>query len=389
MNAKKFDLELQKGIHLGIIDENFIKKLFQSEKVRFLNNVPIDVLIKRNYETILQNCLPGHLVNSVRVMYGYEKMQDFILDNYDILLRNIKDKCDVFDLLERGFSGLSCKKYINNHLDYLLNTCSPNFIFSILVSEDMEEIPLYNNCFFEKQNFDQLNFFLRKNKKKYLEFLLCRFCSKEMNVDGLYDLIVGVVDEILDCENLDYMDIQLLHGGSYSDVLKIGNKVLKLGRSRISYQIPFDKVILQPIIRVDLSKISDLPLVLEVMENVSTDIHLSDEELYQFYVELRDRGIIFADIKNDNLGILLKDNQVHWNKAISLENENRGIEGSPSSILKSGSVVILDTDYLYAEKDYYDAVLKGSFTWGNYKSRDFESRYQLEQEQKKISFPKR
>ena len=199
-----------------------------------------------------------------------------------------------------------------------------------------------------------------------------------MQMDSLYDTLIRLIDEVLEHEGLEYIDIRLLKGGAYSEVLQIGDKILKLGKSRSCYQIPYDETILQPIIRFDLSKISTLPLVLEVMENVSTDVHLSKDELYSFYFKLRERGIVFADIKNENLGILLKDNLIHWNKSISSDNKDKGIDGENLSILKKGSIVILDTDYLYTEQDYYQLLDEGKSIWGNDDSRYFEAKYQLE-----------
>ena len=375
MNAKKFKLELQKGIQLKIIDEFFIRKLFQNEKVSFLNNISIEELLEENYEVILDNCSIGCIVNVVKEMYSHEGMQKFIFEHYDLLLKKIQGKYEVYDLLEKGLP-IDCKRYVNDHLDVLLSEVSPSFIFSILMFEDLEELPSYANQFFESQNFPLLDEFLQKNKKNYLEFLFFRF--NEMQVDSLYDILIRLIDEVLEHEGLKYIDIRLLKGGAYSEVLQIGDKILKLGKSRSCYQIPYDETILQPIIRFDLSKISTLPLVLEVMENVSTDVHLSKDELYSFYFKLRERGIVFADIKNENLGILLKDNLIHWNKSISSDNKDKGIDGENLSILKKGSIVILDTDYLYTEQDYYQLLDEGKSIWGNDDSRYFEAKYQLE-----------
>lgn len=119
------------------------------------------------------------------------------------------------------------------------------------------------------------------------------------------------------------------------------------------------------------------------MENVSTNFSLSKEELYQFYVSLREKGIVFVDIKPQNLGILLKDNKIYWNKNLSLDNENRGIyHTTQEEPLKKGSIVILDTDYLYTEEDYQKLVNEGKFCWGSKYAIEFEEEYQKQKPRK-------
>ena len=65
---------------------------------------------------------------------------------------------------------------------------------------------------------------------------------------------------------------------------------------------------------------------------------------------MRRLGLVWIDVKQKNLGKLLKDNKIYWNKPLSpsdtvlMLQEYRGSEE-----LKKGDVVICDADYIYDE----------------------------------------
>lgn len=153
--------------------------------------------------------------------------------------------------------------------------------------------------------------------------------------------------------------------------------MLKVGRERDSYKIPYHKRILQPLIRVDLSELSKTNKgTLEVVEKVDINIKVSEEEVYEIYKELRDDGIIWTDTKQKNVGRLLKDNKRHWNKSLGQSKKAVGYrEGGEfdlnEEILSKGELVILDSDYIFYENDPH-------IEWGNPLAIQFEERYQLE-----------
>lgn len=114
---------------------------------------------------------------------------------------------------------------------------------------------------------------------------------------------------------------------------------------------------------------------------VDTNIEVSEEELYSLYKEVRDRGIILADIKLDNVGRLLKDNNRYWNKELGKSKRAVGyIEDEDFStndeVLKAGELVIIDSDYIYYENDPY-------IEWGDSLAAKFEDRYKLEKNRSK------
>lgn len=383
MNAKKFDLELQKAIQLKTITPKWILTLYKNDKVSFFHHVPVSKLLQENYQTIIEECSNTDLIPMVNVMYQHEEMQKTIKDHYLLLIQKCKTLKEFTELLMMEY--FDNKRYFNDNLTTILGNIPNEYIFALLTGIGMEKTLIKTRKnFFKEENQDIINKFLIENKKEYIEFLFFPNNEKKTKQEEiLMDLSIDLIEEILAHENLEYKDIKWVGKGTYSKVIQIGSKIIKIGKKRRSYEIPYDKTILSPIIRIDLSKISNVNTTIEVMENVSTNFSLSKEELYQFYVSLREKGIVFADIKPQNLGILLKDNKIYWNKNLSLDNENRGIYHTiQEEPLKKGSIVILDTDYLYTEEDYQKLVNEGKFCWGSKYAIEFEEEYQKQKPRK-------
>ena len=385
MNAKKFNLELQKAIQLKTITPNWVLNLYKNDKVSYLHHVPVSELLKQNYTTIIKECKDTDLIPMVNIMYQYKEMQPTIKDNYILLIQKCKTLGEFKELLRVGY--LDNKKYFNDNLEILLGNIPNEYILFLATKNKIEKDLVKNrDGFFKEKNQEILNNFLTENKKEYIEFLFFRSDKEKTKEEEIsIDLVLELIEEILEHENLKYKDIQYIGGGAFSEIIKIGTKIIKVGKKRHNYEIPYDKTILQPIIRVDLSKISNIDTTIEVMENVDTNFFISKEELYNFYVTLRERGIIFADIKAQNLGILLKDNKVNWNKKISLDNANKGIKNTyEEEVLKKGELVILDTDYLYTEEELPKIMAKeGMMCWGSEEAFEFEEKYQKSKQPKK------
>lgn len=383
MNAKKFDLELQKAIQLKTVTPKWILNLYKNDKVSFFHHVPVSKLLQENYQTIIEECSNTDLIPMVNVMYRHEEMQKTIKEHYLLLIQKCKTLKEFTELLMMEY--FDNKRYFNDNLTTILGNIPNEYIFALLTGIGMEKTQIKTQKkFFKEENQDIINKFLIENKKEYIEFLFFPSNEKKTKQEEiLIDLSIDLIEEILAHENLEYKDIKWVGKGTYSKVIQIGSKIIKIGKRRRSYEIPYDKAILSPIIRIDLSKISNVNTTIEVMENVSTSFSLSKEELYQFYVSLREKGIVFADIKPQNLGILLKDNKIYWNKNLSLDNENRGIYHTiQEEPLKKGSIVILDTDYLYTEEDYQKLASRGKFCWGSKQAIEFEEEYQKQKPRK-------
>lgn len=87
-----------------------------------------------------------------------------------------------------------------------------------------------------------------------------------------------------------------------------------------------------------------------------------NEVLFTIYSEMRSQGLVWIDIKADNVGRLLRPNKI--NIPIFLDKNRQKIEEIPPNeaigfigetegdVLPEGEYVVLDTDYIEKEEDY-------------------------------------
>lgn len=325
------------------------------ENVSFFSNKNIYVITEDNFKDVIKNRQKGYLDYIVQKVIRKRNLKHLIEDNF------------IFILNESNYEELLFLLAINYNFDYV-KMINDNFL-SILDNFSIEKLVELNlSIELSQENKKLLNQKLSENKKEFLAALFnLDPIINEDDKENLLFVLEKLVDELTTNEKVNLVDIKKVSGGNYSKVAIIGDKVLKVGSERMRFNIPYNEHILVPIIRKDLSIISDIPMVIEVSEKVDTNFHLTDDELYQIYKDLRINGIIWTDVKNDNLGRLLKDNIVHYDNVL-LDNEAKGIEGTSTKTLKKGEYVIIDTDFIYDEDDE-------NIKWGNMKSMMFETRY--------------
>ena len=191
--------------------------------------------------------------------------------------------------------------------------------------------------------------------------------------DVIRDVITMVIKEVKEHETVNYADFKYKAGG-FSRVLIAGNKVIKIG-NRINTKFPNNPYILAPLMRKDLKTDKDSVFV-EVTERVDTNELPSKEDLYQLYKKLRELGLVWTDIKAQNVGKLIHDNEIHWNK--NLEPTDKTLEFDSSrgeEKLKKGDWVILDADFIYDENDK-----NINYANNDELRREFELRYKKEKD---------
>ncbi len=159
--------------------------------------------------------------------------------------------------------------------------------------------------------------------------------------------ILMMIEELLEEQKRKWTDIDFSGSGGYSFVYRLGDRIFKVGKERKNIEIPNSDKILQPLVRKKMNGFG-FELFIEItnrVELIEKDDE-DDEELYQFWKEFRDEGIIWTDPSYSNLGILLTDNiQEPYNP----DPEILGLIGSPKRIRHKGEWVLIDTDYLYRE----------------------------------------
>lgn len=192
-----------------------------------------------------------------------------------------------------------------------------------------------------------------------------------------------IVDEVAKNESVDISDLEYIEKGTLTDVYKLGNKVVKFGKDRLTDKIPYHRRILQPLIRRRVLR-SFKGLYVEISEYLQPDNEITDEDAYSIYKELRNDGIIWLDAKKENLGRLEKDNIVYFNEPLYIKEESVGY--IPETIqqdepLHKGDLVIIDTDFLIREQDFDEKLLNRHINTDFYQL--CEQRYQQEKNVKK------
>jgi hypothetical protein len=193
-----------------------------------------------------------------------------------------------------------------------------------------------------------------------------------------------IVDEIAQNENVDISDLEYVGKGTLTDVYKLGNKVVKFGKNRLTDKIPYHRRILQPLIRRRVLR-GFKDLYIEISEYIQPDNTITDEDAYLIYKELRDDGIIWLDAKRENLGRLEKDNIVHFNEPLYVKNETVGYISETikkDNPLDKGDLVIIDTDFLFREQDFDEKILDSHINTDFYQA--CEQRYQEENKSHKF-----
>lgn len=324
--------------------------------------------IKKNYEKLLNHISHDYITSVLIRLYRNKELQSFMDDKFDITLQKFPaNKIEtIISIYIYNRTPEEATIFLNEKLSELISKeDNIRFLYYLKFKNISKEIREKLNNRITKYKEDYIKLYIMKSEKYY-------WFDEEMTT-----LLEKLLQEILDHEQKDWIDIEYIDSGGYSHVYEIGSKVLKVGKERNSYKIPYHKRILQPLIRVDLSEFSKTNKgTLEVAEKVDTNIKVSEEELYEIYKELRDNGIIWTDTKQRNVGKLLKDNRRYWNKSLGQSKKAVGYREDEEfdlneEVLRKGELVILDSDYIFLENDPH-------IQWGNPLATQFEERYQLE-----------
>jgi len=185
------------------------------------------------------------------------------------------------------------------------------------------------------------------------------------------ETLLIMFEELLKSENKRWIDVEKVGKGFYSDVYSIGDKIIKIGIPRGTHKMPNHRRILQPLIRTNLLNKENKEIgCIEVTERTIIK-QCNQNELYEIYKELREDGIIWTDVKSENVGQLVRPNRVYLNgKTISINTNSTGLDGNNyHKPLQAGELVIIDSDYIYSDKD-------SGITWID--NGSFEKRYQRE-----------
>ena len=377
--------------------------------------------IRKYADYILKNCSDYNWITSYLIMYDGDELIDAIINNYNKLKENNIDTYPIINRITK-YPNDKLISYIDklipviddftlrNILDKIkdneevMNYIIEKYLINSTISIKLTSFLLKNNLYIDKvyQNFDNIIsnnikdlYELKKqgtlneeastkitkkvqNNEEYLDNTIEdilkeiygeKFNSKDFKV-GI-DTIKIIIKELCQNENKTYGDIEYLGKGTFSYVLAVGDKVLKIGIKRYTDSFPNNPYIITPLLRESIKINEENKIFLEVTERVDTKTEVTTEELYQLYKKIRDLGLVWTDVAKRNVGRLKKDNIVHWNTPLSPTDEALELKkyiNAPQ--LKKGDLIILDADHIYEGYKY------------NLTNKEFEDRYQEELKEK-------
>lgn len=377
--------------------------------------------IRKYADYILKNCSDYNWIASYLIMYDGDELIDAIINNYNKLKENNIDTYPIINRITK-YPNDKIISYIDKlipviddfTLHNILNKTKDNeevmnyvidkYLINSTISIKLTSFLLKNNLYIDKvyQNFDNIIsnnikdlYELKKqgtlneetstkiskivqNNEEYLnntiedilkEIYGEKFNNKDFKV-GI-DTIKIIIKELCQNENKTYGDIEYLGKGTFSYVLAVGDKVLKIGIKRYTDSFPNNPYIITPLLRESIKINEENKIFLEVTERVDTKTEVTTEELYQLYKKIRALGLVWTDVAKRNVGRLKKDNIVHWNTPLSPTDEALELKKYiNASQLKKGDLIILDADHIYEGYKY------------NLTNKEFEDRYQEELKEK-------
>lgn len=420
---------------IEIIDLKSLTKLISGEKVKDNPELFIPKIIKRIncedrkflLELILQNSdlgdINSYLSDFLNTEKGFPNMENLLVEMErkqeidDLLLlqaiaKNIKSIIDNYHCFER----IEFKKFIDELIKIEDKIPEENPGFAKAKQRIKETIENNLHQILEKHNYN-VNLIERFRKLNIDNSILKQFqkniaeaqhgidlikyiqsCknAEEFDLNWDYDditnhlfkekegtltidavdkkMISKIIEELCESQDVGIKDLEFAGGGCYSQNIKIGDYVLKLGRERITNEIRNHRRIIKPIIRQQTNRTGkeNVPnLFVEVQNAVDTKWYEGmsekevDECLYQIYKELMDENVVWTDIKPENVGRLLKPNKENltiYGEEIQSSDYSVGFIGErKGEILKPGELVVIDTDYIYTKGKNVDVPIVSKF----------------------------
>ncbi len=363
-----------------------------------------DDLIKLNFKSIIKECVTSD--NGYMLIRFTKNYFNYLLDNFNILVEDKNFLKNLSYFLRSIYQEKIIDKYKDKILDAILKNSTKDFkqnnYFDYLVidffvyldeisddyiEKNIEKFIIILNNLSEKINVDGqemseielafiINTIIKKaNKIKEIEdflnanvdFVISIFTNinkEELKKTWLYDFYLELIKDLLRIEKKELKDIKFKNG-AFSNVIIIGDKVLKTGEKN-TYEIPYNKRLLQPIIRRYIkgkkrykNSYYEKHECVEVYERVDTK-NITDDEVYLVFKELLENGILWSDAAPRNLGRLLKPNKVYLPDVLSIKKGNKeeyyvddkevgflSNDKKNKEYMQKGDLVIIDMDEIY------------------------------------------
>lgn len=303
----------------------------------------------------------------------YPELIDYMVQKY---IKN-KNTCIATTSLLRV---LKKEEIIYENIDIILENANEIDLFSLkdAVKNNKEAKELVDKKI-EKSEKEQMT---KKITQLYQQFYRIKELKNDeqsqKNFQTIVEVIYLIVKDICKNEQINISDIKYIGRGGFSAVLIIGDKVVKIGQTRLTKTFPNNPYIVASLLRKEFKINESTSIFIEVNERVDTNSKITNEELYQLYKKIRDLHLVWLDVAQKNVGRLLKDNKIYWREDLPITDKVLGLEESRrKEILKKGDIVILDNDAIYDEK-----ILEEKHIHLTDLQEEFEKRYQQEKNQK-------
>lgn len=381
---KAFEIEKELAIYGQILrDVNYNQDIKQAR------------LITSNLDTIIKE---GNLANALKDAY-------LILKNIDELLKEKNDpqqekqRTEIIELFDNA---------LVENIDIIVQGAKNKPIYSY---EWIESFPKFKESISKIGPEFLVNFPLEEDinlapiekTKKISEELFGKYDVKIFSIMkfGQYDKVKAlamenIINELLTAseDKCSIDDIKEAGKGYYSTVYKVGDYILKYGRTRYTPKIINNKRIMQPLIRKCIkAQNPSEDRIVEVQNEGEADWYKDlndkqiDEILFEIYRDLRDKDTVWLDVKKLNVVRLKKPNKPYHSIKEKYGNEeilrptSDAIdfigELAEDEILDSGEYVVCDTDFLKSLEEYRNSnsgILNKTYL--------FERRYKKERAEK-------
>ena len=300
-------------------------------------------------------------------LYSSKETLKYLLDRKV----NLEEVFDIFDrrniyvnfnIVAQSLIELNQEKIIEKYLNYFLRENTKILEFKNIIKDTKIDINMVNK-------------FINNNK----DSIIIEIAGEDIDYlkeEKLYNFFKILIEELLENEDKKYSDIELIGEGAFSKVFGIGSKVLKVGDERQTYNIKNNKLFLKPLYRTKIET-SCRNFCVEITEKVDTE-SINDEDVYQVYKQLREDGILWDDAGKTNIGRLLKDNKIYFNGVDFVDKKSTGYTTDNFEVLKKGSLVLIDADYLYDADEFFETLDYEFYC----KSNPYEARYRKEKNNK-------
>jgi len=384
-NATKVIKSFDMGIfHFILIDEYrelfvpFLKENVDTlfKMVNFKGSKVIDALCNKYPKLVF-----GHALFLLEDNVAFEKNL-WALSSYfgGVIFRKYRD-CILSEFIKRDIE--IDKKHGYRNFIYFLKTVPVDFIDNhfeeigklyvdyteSIVNDDFctynfdEKSRLLNSLKVVAKKSDRLKALINSDKRILVSFLTS-YDIPFLKSEGIYEFMLRILEELELHAGCGIEGITVKFGAS-SMVLIWGDLVLKINEE--VKRIPYDPILLRPLIRTNIHSSENADKVLfglEVYNRVKTT-NLENECIYQVFKSALKRGIFLEDIADINVGILLDTNLPHLDGTcrvgkngevlpydVSDEDVNLVYYGGSREVLGSGEYVCLDLEDVYKIQDF-------------------------------------